>query len=265
MAWATVNRDGTAIAVAFVREQLAEADGMTLVELDDALVIAVMEGQRTLGSLFEQPPVKVSSSIAEQISAQDIIAWTRRYPAIMGSDDVDALCRVAGMIKPDAIAVEVGSRLGGSAKIILDHAPSIKRLYCFDTEWRQPINRGIREPWMDPMREHWQLDDYETCLQFAQHLLKDYPMVRLLPLYSPDDIGWWSETVDFIFEDSSHVNPQLRDNLDFWVPLVKSGGIIAGHDYSETWPDVVNEVNALSHRLGAALQVQDTVWWMIKP
>jgi hypothetical protein len=53
--------------------------------------------------------------------------------------------------------------------------------------------------------------------------------------------------------------------LDFWVPLVRSGGIVAGHDYSPSWPDVVSEADALAQQFGVALRRQGTVWWLIKP
>ena len=93
-----------------------------------------------------------------------------------------------------------------------------------------------------------------------------------------DTLGYWdihytwlvclrslSETVDFVFEDSSHANPQLRDNLNFWLTHLKSGGIIAGHDYTNMWPDVVTEVDALSKLLNVDLHVQGSIWWMVKP
>jgi len=263
MAWAAIRSDGSAAAVAFMQEQIALDDGMRLIEIDDALVIAVLEGQRSLQSLFEPAPTAAVELPPQRSAAQGV--WSRRYPAVMSDIDLDALSQVAKLIPSGAIAVEVGSRLGGSARAIIEHAQGIKRLYCLDPEWNGTSTIGINDPWMDNLRGFWKLDQYQTCLEFAQHYMRDYPQVRLLPFASPDDIQWWREPVDFMFEDSSHENPQLRATLDFWVPLVKSGGIIAGHDYARHWTDVVHEVDALSARLGAAVQVQGTVWWMRKP
>jgi len=263
MAWATINSNGAAVAVAFMREQLQVADGSDLIEVDDELVIAVMEGRRTLTSLFEPAQVAPQPVTQQRSPAQGV--RSRRYPAVMSDLDLDALSELAKQIPIDAIAVEVGSRLGGSARAIIDHAPSIKRLYCLDPDWKGNSTHGINDPWMDNLRGFWQLDRFQTCLQFAEHYMSDRPQVRLLPFSSPDDIVWWREPVDFMFEDSSHVNPQLRDTLDFWVPLVKSGGIIAGHDYARHWTTVVQEVDLLAAKLDAQLNVRGTVWWMIKP
>ena len=266
MAWVAVKADGTAVAVAFMQEQLTVESGMNLVEIDDALVIAVMEGQRSLKSLFVPEQDQLTQVPQPRSSAQGV--WSRRYPAVMSDRDLDALSQVAKLIPLDSIAVEVGSRLGGSARAIIDHAPRIKRLYCIDPEWKGNSTNGISDPWMDNLRGFWQLDRFQTCLQFAEHYMRDRPQVRLLPFSSPDDIRWWREPVDFMFEDSSHENPQLRDTLDFWVPLVKSGGIIAGHDYSRSnWPEVAQEADALAQRLGTDLHVLggSTIWWMRKP
>jgi hypothetical protein len=87
----------------------------------------------------------------------------------------------------------------------------------------------------------------------------------MLTVASPYDLSWWTEPVDFFFEDATHSNPVLRDNFDFWVPRVKQGGLIAGHDYNPYWAEVVQEVDQLRSRLGAELTVRGTVWWMRKP
>ena len=265
MAWAALRADGTAVAVAFMQEQLALSNGGSIVEVDDALVIAVMEGQRSMSSFFDPSPKPM---IPEQpMPKQNVDDWFREYPAIMGPTCFDTLRQIAAMISPGAIAVEVGSRLGGSAKIIMDHAPSIQRLYCIDPSWPEPITTVIHGLPDDDLkfRKLWQLDRYETFQDFAQKLLSDYSQVRLLPFVSPYQIRWWREPIDFLFEDSSHWNPQLHDTLEFWMPLVKSGGIIAGHDYTSRCPAVIAEVDALAVQLGTELHVQGIIWWMRKP
>ncbi len=38
-------------------------------------------------------------------------------------------------------------------------------------------------------------------------------------------------SLDFVFIDANHSYEAVRDDLRAWVPKVKSGGIISGHDY----------------------------------
>ncbi len=103
-------------------------------------------------------------------------------------------------------------------------------------------------------------------MSFARHYLGGHPCVRLLAKSSPYDLGWWSETMDFVFEDSSHANPQLTDNLWFWWKHLRSGGIMAGHDYGNRhYPDATTAVQAFSAVIGVRFDVVSNIWWMVKP
>lgn len=41
-------------------------------------------------------------------------------------------------------------------------------------------------------------------------------------------------TVDFVFIDADHVYDRVKEDIAAWLPKIKPGGIIAGHDYN--WP-----------------------------
>lgn len=47
-------------------------------------------------------------------------------------------------------------------------------------------------------------------------------------------------SVDFVFIDANHTREFVRDDINAWLPKVKPGGIIAGHDYNA--PHEVKEV-----------------------
>jgi hypothetical protein len=52
------------------------------------------------------------------------------------------------------------------------------------------------------------------------------------------------KTIDFIFIDANHDYDNVKKDIEAWLPKVKIGGIIAGHDYIMcSWPGVVNAVN----------------------
>jgi predicted O-methyltransferase YrrM len=261
MAWATLDQNGTVTAVGFDVKQIVPHDSAQIIEISDSTAAAVMDG------VLQLQHVVVAPGSEPEPAQFDHAAYSSRYPAMMHERDVDALITLARQLPAGAIAVESGSRFGGSAKILLDHAPTITRLYCLDPDWADPESPWIRQ---DPAitaawRSLWNLDDYSTCFAYASALLQGYHNVRLLPLASPYDIAWWQEQIDFIFEDSQHTNPQMNDNLNFWLPRLRSGGIIAGHDYSTSWPDVVKEADALAQMLGVQLHRQSSIWWVIKP
>jgi predicted O-methyltransferase YrrM len=260
MAWVAQHRDGRIASVGFDRAQAPTAVDVSIIDIADELAISVMDGRLNMQHVISGPPPAPSITPVEVSRT----LGNSSYPSMMHQADMDALARISMLVVHNAVCVEIGSRLGGSAKIILDNAAAIKRLYCIDIDWAHNTTCAGDSNLAGIAQTHG-IDPDTTIHDYAKSLLSDYAAARLLPMSSPYELSWWTETVDFIFEDSSHANPQLRDNLDFWVPLVRSGGIIAGHDYVRTWPDVVQEVDELAARLGATLQVQGSVWWMIKP
>lgn len=50
-------------------------------------------------------------------------------------------------------------------------------------------------------------------------------------------------TVQFVFVDAAHDRESVLADLAAWWPKVTTGGTIAGHDYDDHWPPVVEAVN----------------------
>lgn len=40
-------------------------------------------------------------------------------------------------------------------------------------------------------------------------------------------------SLDFVYIDANHQEPFITDDLEAWMPKVRSGGILAGHDYHD--------------------------------
>lgn len=55
----------------------------------------------------------------------------------------------------------------------------------------------------------------------------------------------WGEEVDCIYVDADHSYEAVKRNLEDWYPFLKSGGVMAGHDYyqEEKHPGVIRAVN----------------------
>lgn len=254
MAWAAITADGSATSVALTREHLG-TDGQTI-EIPDEVALQILDGSRPLAYCFNDPPPKQQGSR---------IRYNTRYPSMMPERDVDALIALARLIPTKGVAVEIGSRMGGSAKCILEHADQLTRMYCIDIEWQGQDRGSDHDPLLDDIMQRFDMDRNLTSFEHASALLRPWRHVRLLKSNSPYGLAWWSEKVDFVFEDSSHINPQLRDNLDFWWQHIKTGGILSGHDFNPRWPDVYAEVQDFGARHGLDLKSHGTIWWFFKP
>jgi hypothetical protein len=51
-------------------------------------------------------------------------------------------------------------------------------------------------------------------------------------------------SIDFVFVDGSHEYIDVKNDILTWLPKIKKGGILAGHDYvPDSWPGIVKAVN----------------------
>jgi predicted O-methyltransferase YrrM len=71
------------------------------------------------------------------------------------------------------------------------------------------------------------------------------------------------ESIDFLFIDADHSFEAVKKDLKLWYPKVKTGGIIAGHDYM--WVDgrVAMAVNQFFLFTGILPEAGDS-WMKVK-
>ena len=60
-----------------------------------------------------------------------------------------------------------------------------------------------------------------------------------------NDTSWVPNDLlfDYVYIDACHSHPYVEQDIQAWFPLVKPGGVIAGHDYHRNFPDVIEAVN----------------------
>jgi len=68
------------------------------------------------------------------------------------------------------------------------------------------------------------------------------------------------EYFDLVFLDAGHQYQSVVEDIDAWLPLVKEGGLISGHDYgARHYPGVKKAVGEI---FGDEVTVIDTVWFV---
>ena len=77
----------------------------------------------------------------------------------------------------------------------------------------------------------------------------DAGVVKVIKGYSLDVVNQYEdESLAFVFIDGSHYYDAVKEDILAWLPKVKVGGIIGGHDYGKTdenaegVEDAVNEI-----------------------
>lgn len=148
--------------------------------------------------------------------------------------------RMARRFPSGSTFVEVGSWKGRSAAYMaVEIANSNKdiRLFCVDT-WQ-----GSKEH-----QGHDLSALYQTFLDNMRPVERHYIPLRMTSLEASRKFK--DNSLDFVFLDASHEYEDVRDDILAWLPKVKPGGVLAGHDYyqgGEHFPGVKKAADELLH------------------
>jgi predicted O-methyltransferase YrrM len=95
-------------------------------------------------------------------------------------------------------------------------------------------------------REHGQVVGlYEEAVQNLKPLI-DLNVVNIIRGHSQDVVSkYQDETIDFCFIDGSHEYEDVKKDIMAYLPKVKKGGILAGHDYDAIWSGVIQAVDEI--------------------
>lgn len=86
---------------------------------------------------------------------------------------------------------------------------------------------------------------YEEAMQNLKPIL-DLNIVNLIKGHSQDVVSKYAdESLDFCFIDGSHEYEDVKKDILAYLPKVKKGGILAGHDYDRIWQGVINAVDEI--------------------
>lgn len=135
--------------------------------------------------------------------------------------------------RPDGTIVELGAWKGRSSAFLVVEAknksPNIS-IHIVDTwlgsgEHTVGMTDGLYEKFisnMAPLNGHYQ----------SHRMTTD----EAVPLFSDGSL-------DAVFIDADHTYEAVKRDIANWMPKVRKGGILAGHDYIHTWPGVIQAVN----------------------
>lgn len=116
---------------------------------------------------------------------------------------------------------EVGVRRGGYSRVLCEKIPGLK-IICVDP---YTPYRGDRpsQPHMDSL--------YEKAKQVLAPY--DATIIRKPSLEAVKDIP--DGSLDFVYIDAMHEFDPVMMDIICWTPKVRMGGIVAGHDYVDSY------------------------------
>ena len=156
--------------------------------------------------------------------------------------------------------VEVGSFYGRSTRVLADNT---KGYVIAVDDWTGPRDATMS----------WKLRQ-EIYGKFCENLKEHIESKRVIPWrINHDDLavekipvaeGIVGQPVfDMVFIDGDHKYESILRDIKFWLPLLKVGGLLCGHDYELKQPSVIQAVNETIGDPGMALGTN--IWWYEKP
>jgi predicted O-methyltransferase YrrM len=159
-----------------------------------------------------------------------------------------------------SVGVELGSWVGESASVISKHC---KKLYCVDL-WKgnEGTEIGIKAKTND-IKSIFLGNMKELGIENIDVITSDT---------SEAARGFEDGSVDFVYIDACHLYSGVKKDLDAWVPKVRKGGLIAGHDFAGTYFDEkcteFNCVGGIHHGVVKAVlerfpdvKFDKEIWW----
>lgn len=164
----------------------------------------------------------------------------------------------------DVIGCEVGSCYGWSLVYLLENAPNISKIYAVDPYAPYDASTGgidnggvyMTQEIQNKIKELW----FENTISYSNR-------TELIQKSSSDAaLDFEDGFLDFVFIDGDHSYSAVKKDIATYYPKIRSGGIVAGHDYS--FPDVKNALKEFleKHSLDESILKfgQNDSWYFFK-
>ena len=148
----------------------------------------------------------------------------------------DVYKRIIEYVPEGGHIVEVGAWKGASTSYLAVEAQHKKmRIDVVDT-------------WFGS-EEHKEMNEIIENSLFGTFIDNMRPLINLINPIRTDSVSaskmYSDESLDAIFIDADHGYESVKADILAWMPKVKTGGILAGHDYIRTYNGVIKAVDEI--------------------
>lgn len=149
------------------------------------------------------------------------------------------------------VGCEIGVREGINAQRILETL-NIECLYLVDPY----------KPYNEPLFKITSSEDYQTQMfaESKQRLERFKGKVRWVRVAS-DGASCVLPMLDFCYIDGDHSYGQVKRDIQNYLPLIKQGGVIGGHDFNVSYLGVCRAV--LESFCGGNVAGSGIDWWVL--
>lgn len=169
---------------------------------------------------------------------------------VFSESDLKTRADLARLVPDGGLVIELGVASGDFAVELLRANPTIRYM-------------GI-DRWADHHDENERQTAQDRLCEFpGRHGLCQFDFSDAVSRFTPG-------SADMVYVDGyAHTGQEGGKTLDDWWPVVKPGGIFAGHDYCAEYQPTIDAVDRFVRAHGLELRViedgKHPSWWVRKP
>jgi lipopolysaccharide biosynthesis glycosyltransferase len=139
--------------------------------------------------------------------------------------DRTELIKHVNSLYPNGVGVEVGVQRGDYSRTILENW-DCRKLYLVDP-WDDYEDYSYDFGAVSQEKHDDNLDVTKENIEPYEHKVE---IIRDFSVEASDEFN--KESLDFVYLDARHDAEGIRKDIEHWWPLIKKGGMLAGHDYA---------------------------------
>jgi predicted O-methyltransferase YrrM len=176
-----------------------------------------------------------------------ILSADRQTDGIDGWTTLEELEWLAQMAVSAKNIVEIGSWKGRSTKVLLEASEGF--VHAID-HFKGTDKDG--DFWSGALAK-----EQDVHAEFMKNV-GTYPNLRVHRMSSEDAVDMFDDkSLDLVFIDGDHTHKGVLRDIENYLPKVKPGGTICGHDYAVGWPGVVKAVDSRFDKVNKV----GTIWY----
>lgn len=173
---------------------------------------------------------------------------------------LEFITTLSDLVDTESKMIEIGSYMGEST-LIFSSTGLFTQIFAIDPF---SITEELSELIKKEDNKYSSYNNFDMSILVQREFKTNtrfFNNIRLLKEYSYNTVdSFVDNSIDFIYIDAEHTYEAVKQDLELYLPKLKDGGIIGGHDYhTERWPGVVKAVNEI---LGEPDFVFDDTSWL---
>ncbi len=173
------------------------------------------------------------------------------YQAAWGLTDLIA------NLGPNVRGIEIGVSQGINSCMLLNACPNIEKIYGVDPY-------VAYDDWVGPIKQEIIDESYSILTENLPLMGNRFELIKMDSVSAAKNLQ--DDSYDFVFIDGDHSAKAVLNDLDNYVPKIRKGGIVGGHDIGLSGVNMA--IGAWCRRHGVNTNtirlVENQAWYWIK-